>query len=469
MAIRSLTDYFSRTTSAAPLAVFRLCFGLLMGISLLRFAALGWIEKLYLEPTFHFTYYGFSWVKPLGAFTYVLFAIALLAAVLVALGYQYRLAIVVFFATFTYFELLDKTTYLNHYYFVSILSFLLLFLPAQAYFSFDARRRPARAAAQVPVWTIDAIKLLLSIVYIYAGLAKLNPDWLLRAQPLSIWLPARDYLPLIGPLLREQWVAYAFSWGGALYDLAIPFLLWNARTRNFAFVLVVGFHVLTRILFPIGMFPYLMIVNALIFFPASFHEQVLTRLRNWGRRMGLFFGYEQADSLQLTKQDTVVVPTSSSSFSNGQTRVTLVVLGFFFAIQILLPLRFALYPGKLFWTEQGYRFSWRVMLMEKAGYANFKIVDRASGRRFYVNNAEFINPFQEKQMATQPDFILEYAHYLAAVYRARGIADPAVYVESYVALNGQSSRPFIDPTVDLTQVQPSFLPATWILPYHAEQ
>ena len=469
MAIRSLTGYFSRTTSAAPLAVFRLCFGLLMGISLLRFAALGWIEKLYLEPTFHFTYYGFSWVKPLGAFTYVLFGIAVLATVMVALGYRYRLAIAVFFCTFTYFELLDKTTYLNHYYFVSILSFLLLFLPAQAYFSLDARRRPALASATVPVWTIDAIKLLLSIVYIYAGLAKLNPDWLLRAQPLRIWLPARDYLPLIGPLLREQWVAYAFSWGGALYDLVIPFLLWNARTRTFAFVLVVGFHVLTRILFPIGMFPYLMIVSALIFFPASFHEQVLARLRSSGVWLGFFSKDEQSDPPQLTAQVAVVLPPPSASFSSWQRRATAAVIGLFFTLQLLLPLRFALYPGKLFWTEQGYRFSWRVMLMEKAGYANFKIVDRTTGRRFYVNNAEFINPFQEKQMATQPDFILEYAHYLAAVYRQRGITDPAVYVESYVALNGESSRPYIDPTVDLTQIQPSFLPATWILPYHAEQ
>jgi len=43
----------------------------------------------------------------------------------------------------------------------------------------------------------------------------------------------------------------------------------------------------------------------------------------------------------------------------------------FFVIQIFFPWRYLLYPGELFWTEQGYRFSWRVMLMEKAGNSNF--------------------------------------------------------------------------------------------------
>ena len=33
-------------------------------------------------------------------------------------------------------------------------------------------------------------------------------------------------------------------------------------------------------------------------------------------------------------------------------------------IQLAFPFRYLLYPGNIFWTEEGYRFSWRVMLME---------------------------------------------------------------------------------------------------------
>ncbi len=35
---------------------------------------------------------------------------------------------------------------------------------------------------------------------------------------------------------------------------------------------------LTAILFPIGMFPYIMIVTALIFFSGQFHQNIINRL-----------------------------------------------------------------------------------------------------------------------------------------------------------------------------------------------
>ena len=426
-----------------------------MLISLIRFAANGWIEKLYLEPAFHFSFYGFEWVKPLGPYTYVLFLICGLAALGIAVGYRYTWSVLVFFLSFTYIELMDKTTYLNHYYFVSLMSFLLLWLPAGNYYSLDARSQATKVSAEVPQWTIDAIKLMLAIVYFYAGLAKLNSDWLLSAQPLATWLPSRYHLPVIGPFLKEEWMHYLMSWSGALYDLCIPFLLWNRRTRPFAFAMVVVFHVLTRILFPIGMFPYIMILSTLIFFAPAFHQGLLDYLTRVGEWLGL--------------RPKLLVADANASLGYGlRQKIALPVLSLFFALQLLLPFRYTLYPGELFWTEQGFRFSWRVMLMEKAGYAQFKIVDGKTGKRQYVDNAEFLNAFQEKQMAFQPDFILEYAHYLAKVYESRGVEAPEVYVESYVALNGRSSAPFVDPTVNLAQIKPSLKHKNWLLPFKDE-
>src|SRR5690606_32479986 len=119
------------------------------------------------------------------------------------------------------------------------------------------------------------IKLLLGIVYFYAGLAKLNSDWLFRAMPLKIWLPSKYDLPLLGALMHQEWVHYAFSWSGMLYDLSIPVLLLWKRTRLAASILVIIFHVMTRVLFPIGMFPFIMIVSALIFFEPKVHHRIL--------------------------------------------------------------------------------------------------------------------------------------------------------------------------------------------------
>lgn len=446
-----LNNYITKNTKAAPLAAFRILFGLMMLISIIRFWSYGWIDKLYIHPKFHFTYYGFEWVKPLGEFTYILFFICGISTIGVMLGYKYKISIITFFMSFTYIELMDKTTYLNHYYFISLLSFLMIFLPAEAYFSLDANKNEKLKAEYIPQWNVDAIKLLLGIVYFYAGLAKLNSDWLVHAMPLKIWLPGKYDLPVIGELLHKQWLIYAFSWCGALYDLSIPFLLLYKRTRILAFVLVVVFHVLTRVLFPIGMFPYIMIVSAIIFFEPSLHQKLLNQLAR------LF-------KIGIDKFNNGI----QKYYNPSNLKLKLKILLVFFILQLILPFRHLAYPDELFWTEEGFRFSWRVMLIEKAGYAQFKIVDNTSGETIKVDNMEHLTAFQEKQMATQPDFILEYAHYLKEHYSALGVTDPEVYVESYVALNGRRSRPYIDPSVNLAALNESLKHKNWILPFEDE-
>ena len=439
--------YLNKETKAANLAVFRVLFGLMMFFSTLRFLSYGWVDKLYIQPKFFFSYYGFEWIKPLGVYTYALFIICLISSFLIAIGYKYRYSIIIFFLCFTYIELMDKTTYLNHYYFVSCLSFLMIFLPANGRFSLDAYLDNSINQEYIPKWNVDGIKVMLFIVYFYAGLAKLNSDWLVDAMPLKIWLPSNYDLPILGNLLQKEWVHYAFSWGGALYDLMIPFLLLYKPTRWFGFFLVVVFHLLTRILFPIGVFPFVMIVSALIFFDSSFHEELIAKT---------------SKLLKLKPLDNITAKQKTTS------KIPLIIIGLFLLIQLLLPWRYLLYKNELFWTEEGYRFSWRVMLMEKAGYAQFKVVDKTSGKSFLINNNDFLTSFQEKQMSTQPDFILQYAHYLADHFSKNGKKDIEVYVESYVALNGRLSQPYVDPNVDLAKEKDSFAPKKWILSFNDE-
>ncbi len=446
----SIKKYLNSYSETTTLAFFRLAFGFMMFFSLLRFASYNWIEEFYIKPQFHFTYYGFGWIKPLGNYIYLLFFIALVASIFVAIGYKYKIAIVTFFLSFTYIELIDKTTYLNHYYFVSIISFVLIFLPANASFSVDAFKNSKLSFQKIPKWNIDILKILLGIVYFYAGLAKLNSDWLFKAMPLKIWLPNNANLPIIGSFLNENWIHYAFSWGGMVYDLGIVFLLLYKRTRVFAFVLVVIFHVLTRILFPIGVFPYIMIVSTLIFFDADFHKKILVFISK-------------------------IMQFDFSIFENGKTKMQqftnrnqlkLGIISVFLVFQLLFPFRYFLYKNELFWTEEGFRFSWRVMIMEKAGYTQFIVKDGITKKEIRVNNSSFLTTFQEKQMSFQPDFILEYAHFLKSQYKKRGVQKPEIYVDSYVALNGRLSQKYIDPKINLANEYESFQAKTWILPFN---
>ena len=342
---------------------------------------------------------------------------------------------------------MDKTTYLNHYYLVSSLSFLMIFLPCSSYFSLDSKNKK-----KIPKWTIDSLKLMLLIVYLYAGLAKVNSDWLFNAQPLKIWLKTKYTIPLIGDtLLQQDFTYYLFSWGGMLYDIFIPFLLLYRRTRFFAFIMVIIFHVLTRILFPaIGMFPVIMIFSCIIFFDSDVHKKILSFIKK---------------ILRIREIES----ENPEYFSNiKMQKASLLIVSIFFVLQILFPLRSTLYPGELLWTEQGYRFSWRVMLIEKAGYTSFKVVDNLTGNSELVNNNLYLTKFQEKQMSFQPDMIIEYAHYLADVYSDRGFGDISVYADSYVTLNGRPSQKFINPEIDLIKQKRGFKNKDWILPLDDE-
>jgi hypothetical protein len=245
--------------------------------------------------------------------------------------------------------------------------------------------------------------------------------------------------------MYKEWVAYAFAWFGALYDLFIVFFLLNKRTRLWAYGFVLVFHIATAIFFPgIGMFPYVMIVSSLIFFSGSFHERLLS-----------FFAGKR-----LTGDVT-------TAYSFAYKKVLYGIMLGYVLLQCLVPFRFLFYPDRLFWNEEGYRFSWRVMLMEKAGAAYFTVKDN-TGKQFYeVNNAEFLTPLQEKMMSTQPDLILRYAHFLANTYAKRGITRPRVYGEVYVTLNGAGSRLFIDSSVNLAAEPFSWKHYQWILPYKA--
>ena len=138
------------------------------------------------------------------------------------------------------------------------------------------------------------------------------------------------------------------------------------------------------------------------------------------------------------------------------------------ADQLLVPLRYWLYPRELFWTEEGYRFSWRVMLMEKMGQVEFKVVDSATGQTRRVNNSDHLSVLQEKMMATQADMILQFAHYLRDYYARQGVHQPQVYADTYVSLNGRLGKAYIDPTVDLARQAESFAPKPWIFPFEDE-
>ncbi|MDA9699482.1 HTTM domain-containing protein [Flavobacteriaceae bacterium] len=440
----NISNYLNKKQDSSSLAIFRLGFGFLMLFSVIRIWNKGWIKELYIDPSFHFSYYGFEWIKPIGDYTYLIFLICAISSFCVAIGFKYRISIILLFLSFTYAELMDKTTYLNHYYLVSLISFLMIFFPANAAFSVDNLIKK-KSYSLIPKWNVDSLKLMICIVYFYAGIAKINTDWLIEAQPLRIWLTSKYDLPIVGnTLFQMDWVHVFFSWAGMFYDLFIAFILLYKKTRPFGFFLVITFHIMTAILFPaIGMFPYIMITSSIIFLEPETHKKILNNCFSLFKKF-----FDKVSKIER--------------YNYKRAKITQSLLIVFFIFQLVFPFRYFLYPGELFWNEQGYRFSWRVMLIEKKGFTEFKVVDGETSESFYVLNEEFLTEFQERQMSFQPDFILEYAHYLGDYYNKNGYNDVEVYAESYVTLNGRTSKVFVDPNVDLMNERRGFSNKKWI-------
>lgn len=426
-------------TDPLPLAVFRIGFGLVMAASAIRFLALGWVDTLYVQPEIRFTYFGFGWVPELPSFwLHAIVVATAMLALAIAWGRAYRGVMIAFFLCFTYIELLDATTYLNHYYFVSAVSLLLIVLPLDAAL---LRNRPPRA---VPAWTIRALRLHVGLVYFFAGVAKLNPDWLIEAMPLQIWLPARGGLPIIGPLLDIPWMPWVMSWAGAAFDLLVPFFLTYRPTRRIAYLFAVGFHLSTFFLFNIGVFPFVMLVAALIFFDAD----ELRSLERWLRRPSTQASSSPPRKLVSVKPASAWIPVAVS-----------VLL----MIQIVLPLRHWLYPGDRFWTEEGMRFAWHVMVTEKTGTATFHVRDPETEHAWVITPDADLTPNQEAKMSVQPDMIWQYAQHVEHRFQQIGYADVEVRAEVYVSLNGRPSRLLVDPTIDLTHADRSLRPKPWVL------
>jgi hypothetical protein len=412
---------------------------------------MGWIDALYLQPSYHFPYFSLSWIQPWpGGGMYLHFALLALASLGVALGFHYRGCIVAFFVLFTYVELIDLTTYLNHYYLVSLLSFLMIFLPLHRTASIDAWRSPNPGDGQVPTWVLWVLRMQLAAVYVFAGIAKLNPDWLLGALPLRIWLHGSGDYWLLGTLLQQDWLAYVMSWLGAAFDLTIVvWLLW-ARSRPFAYLVMVAFHAATAFLFPnIGLFPLIMATLMLVYFPPDWPTQVWRRLRHPPR---LDQNREVAASL--------TVPVTP----RWQRRALAGLLTGFALIQIALPFRHLAYPGDVLWTEEGYRFSWRVLLTEKAGTVSFRVHDPVTGKEWLVLPEDYLTPTQVERMAYQPDLILRTAHIIAEDFQRRGQADVEVRADAFVSLNGRPSARLLDPEIDLAAQQWRPGHKDWVLP-----
>lgn len=438
-----------RPVDIAWLAAYRVLFGLAMAVSMERLIAYRWVETLIVGPgpRFRFHYWGFEWVEPLSLPVMKALVVVLIGlALAMAAGFAFRVTAPLFALGLTYIQLIDVATYLNHYYLAGLVAWLFAVSPAHRAWSVDAwlRRRWSSAAPveDVPLAWLYVFRVQIGVVYFFAALAKLQPDWLLHGQPLSIWLAARTHLPIVGHLFTLPKLGLVMSWCGFLFDGTIVIWLSIRRTRPYAYAVVLFFHVFTRVLFDIGMFPLIMSASALVFFSPAWP-------RVWRR---------------LARRST-----ESWKAKRSRGARLAILIGVLYCVgQVLMPLRAFAYGGNVLWHEQGMRYSWRVMVRAKGGATTFRVRPAGSTRELMVSPRDYLTPYQENEMSGQPDLILQLAHYIARDFEDRGHGKVEVRVDSEVSLNARRGALMIDPAVDLTTIDDGVGLARYILPAPTE-
>jgi hypothetical protein len=436
-----------RPVDGATLAVFRIAFGLIALVEVYRYVSKGWINRYWVEPELHFTYTGFGWVRPLPeGGMHALWALLAVAAVGITLGAFYRLSCVVFALAFSYCFLIEAARYLNHFYLIALLAVLLAIVPAHRVWSIDAwsRREPPRGT--VPTWSLWLLRFQVAVVYVYGGIAKIEPDWL-RGEPMATWLGREGDWPLIGPLLTADAAGVVGAWAGLAFDLLIVLAVAWRPTRVVALVFAAGFHAINHELFTLGIFPYLAFAALLLFCDPAWPRTTWYRLG--GRAPA-----------------PVATPVEPARGRGGRVLapIALGLAAVYVVAQLLVPLRHLPEPGRSNWTEAGHTFAWHMKLRIKSGDVTFRVVDPARSDMTMVDPLTVLEYWQYSKMATRPELIRQFAHHLADRWAADGVPDVRVYAWTRVSLNGRPEQQLVDPRVDLAAEPVSLGTPSWVLP-----
>lgn len=434
----------------------RIAFGGVMLWHVWTYFRVGAIKEDFIQPAFHFTWYWFGWVRPLsGADMYVVFFLMGMAALGILLGLLYRVSALLFFLLFTYQFLLDQAYYLNHYYLTCLLGLLMVLVPAHRALSLDAWMRPRLRSQTAPRWALWIIRFQIGVPYFYGGLAKLTPDWL-QCQPMTMALAQRSYrLPLISRYMTEQWMIWVFNYGSLIFDLAIiPLLIWK-RTRLFAFLIAVAFHLINAKLFDIGYFPWFMLLATTIFFEPD-----------WPRRW--VNGFARRVTGRTWLRAVPDAPHEPLSWANLNTvrRGGILAVNAYVLIQVLVPLRHHCYAGPVGWTEAGHRFAWHMMLRGKICDLRYYATDPVSGQTRAVDIEEYLTERQAIKLAKDPDMIHQFALHLADELRKDGFPETEIRVLDLVSLNGRKPQLLIDPRVDLASIPRTWRHPSWLINLH---
>lgn len=409
----------------SPLVVFRIFFGFLVACESFGAIFTGWVKRILIDPQVTFSFIGFEWLKPLPGFGMYFYFIAMgVFGLAIMLGYRYRIAIISYTILWAGVYFMQKTAYNNHYYLLLLISFLMIFLPANRHTSLDVNQKRIQEEKTMPYWINLLFIIQVAIVYFYASIAKLYPDWLDGTFTRNLLANSTE-ISALKKLFLQKWFYLFIAYMGIIFDLLIVPLLLFKKTRMLALLASLTFHLFNAIFLEIGIFPFFALTFALFFYEP-----------------------ETIRSVFLRRKTSIETDNGHSNYYGKKIVYFLIIP--YLIIQLLLPLRHHFIEGDVLWTEEGHRLSWRMMLRERNGFIHIRIKDLKTGEESLYDYRKNLTDKQIQNLATKPDFIWQYCQYIKKEFKGKEIA---IFIDCKNSINRKEYKTLIDPKFDMAKAK----------------
>lgn len=429
-----MKNFFFKSIDNSPLIAFRIFFGFLIACESFGAIFTGWVKKVLIEPEFTFSFIGLEWLQPLpNNLMYIYFIVMGLVGICIMLGFKYRYTIIAYTFLWAGVYFMQKSSYNNHYYLLLLVSFCMIFLPANNYKSLDVKLGVVQEKLTMPKWVSLLFIGQIILVYFFASIAKIYPDWLDGTFTKNL-LQGTTTRPFFLDLFSQKWFYLFIAYAGILFDLlVVPFLLFK-KTRTVALICSIFFHLFNAITLQIGIFP---------FFALTF----------------ILFFYEPETIRNLFFKNKPVSTSEELDFSSSKILKRLFIP--YLIVQLLLPIRHHFIEGNVFWTEEGHRLSWRMMLRERSGYIIIRIKNNDTNESFVYDYNKNLTSKQARQLATKPDFIWQYCQRIKKDFEDKNIS---IYIDCKNSINRKPLKTLIDPKVDFAKAEwDYFFHNDWII------
>ena len=430
---KRVSEYLFRAENPYALAIFRFLLGVIFFIQFGRLEE--YIVHTLPNSKFFLTYDFFHWVKIMPEkYMAVLFLLLKMASALVAIGLFFRYAVAFLFIGWTYIFLLCNGHYNNHYYLMSLITFLMIFTNADIVLSVKQLYRKKfkstkeKVIEAIPKWQVFIFQFQIAVVYFFGALAKCQKDWL-NGYPMKFWLPGKQ-IPFFSEFLYNPSVPYIVSYLGIITDFVLPFMLFSKKLRPYAFLFLIPFHVSNHFLWSIGIFPWFMLFGTIIYFSTPYGTPL------------------------FKKKTLSTVQPMFKAFT--RKKVVVVGVAIFMTFQILFPLREFLYKGRSAWTGMGWEFAWHMMLIDKSFATKVRLEIPEENVSGYIDLLEYINPKQFKFMGYNPKNYVRFAHFIKDDMQENGLnSDVEIYVYTFKEHNGRPFQLLMDTNVNLVNYKVS--------------